>query len=220
MAVVEPEVMPAAHKEARDLAAGERISELGAHVHAGLAELAQLVAAFDDGQGWAYPGFRSCAHWLSIHAGLDLRTGSDLLRVGHALDGLPRVRAAFEAGRLSLDKVRALVQVARPDDEESWVELALRLAASQLTRVCRHYRLAMEADRPEQRDRELARRGLWASTTEDGMLRIVALLPPEDGALVLATLDAVTGNRPVPSDPTGAVPDPAQDPWAANRAEA
>ena len=75
-------------------------------------------------------GIRSCSHWLAINAGLDLRTSSELLRVGHALAELPLIRQAFSSGQLSLDKVRALILVATPADEELWLELALGADAS------------------------------------------------------------------------------------------
>ncbi|HEY4025861.1 MAG TPA: hypothetical protein VGO86_05465, partial [Candidatus Dormibacteraeota bacterium] len=73
-------------------AAGGQLCELAAHVHAALAELAQLAASFDAAGGWGGAGIRSCAHWLSIRAGLDLSTSADLLRVGHTLADLPLLR--------------------------------------------------------------------------------------------------------------------------------
>ena len=104
---------------------GRQLCELSAHIQAAQAELALRLAAFDDGTGWGGAGIRSCPHWLSINAGLDLHTSADLLRVGHALADLPLIRRAFSAGQLSLDKVRALLRVASPADEEIWLDLAL-----------------------------------------------------------------------------------------------
>src|SRR5258706_684058 len=195
-------------------AAGRQLCELGAHIQAALAEFAVLVASFDAGGGWGGAGIRSCAHWLSIQAGLDLSTSADLLRVGHALSGLPLLRQAFAAGQLSLDKVRALLGVAAQADEEIWLELALACDASELVRICRECRRSMDADAPGQDDRLRARRGLWTRRREDGMLRLVALLPPEDGAVVLAALEAVAKQNPLPEG------DPAEEPWAAVRGDA
>jgi hypothetical protein len=199
---------------------GAEITELAAHWHAATAELAQRVAAFDAAEGWAGAGIRSCAHWLGINAGLDHRTGSDLVRIGHALEALPLVATAFAEGRLSLDKVRALSLVATPADQETWVEQALHYSASQLVRVCRAVRRALLAQDPDLVESQLARRGLWESYTEDGMLQIRALLPPDQGELVLTALRAVTGDwlpKPNPDDP---LPDPALDRWAAQKSDA
>src|SRR2546423_1180468 len=171
-------------------ARGGELCELGAHIQAALAEFVVRAAAFDTDGGWAGAGIRSCAHWLSIQAGLDLSTSADLLRVGHALAELPLLRQAFATGRLSLDKVRALLRVANPADEEVWLELALGADASQVVRVCREVRRSMDADAPGHADQLLARRGVWTRRREDGMLRLVALLPPEDGAGVVAALEA------------------------------
>ncbi|MBO0681940.1 MAG: HNH endonuclease [Candidatus Dormibacteraeota bacterium] len=176
-----------------------RACELAAHVHAATAELSQLLATFAESGVWTWYGVRSCADWFSLAAGLSIRTGSELIRVGHALRGLPKVAEAFGSGRLSFDKVRAITQVATGDDEHIWVEMGLNLTASQLARVCRDYRLALEANQPEQAERRLARRGLWSETTEDGMMRIVALLPLEEGELVLKAIEAARQRRQQPS---------------------
>src|SRR5215471_4662423 len=163
---------------------GRQLCELSAHVQAAQAELALRLAAFDEGTGWGGAGIRSCPHWLSIEAGLDYHTSADLLRVGHALAELPLIRRAFGAGRLSLDKVRAVLRVATPADEEVWLELALNADAAQLVRICREVRRSLDADAPGQSEQLQARRGLWTRVREDGMHRLVALLPPDDAGLV------------------------------------
>ena len=69
-------------------------------------------------------GVRSCAHWLSINIGVDVFTGAEMVRAGHALEELPALRAAFEAGRISFDKIRALTRVATPGNDEVWLRVA------------------------------------------------------------------------------------------------
>src|SRR5262249_37402920 len=137
------------------LDAGRRLCELAAHVHAATAELAMLAASFDDAAGWGGAGIPSCAHWLAIQAGLDPAPSAHLLRVGHALAGLPLIREAFCAGQLSLDKVRAVLRVASPADERLWLELALGSDAAQLVRICREVRRSMDAGEAGQSDRLL-----------------------------------------------------------------
>ncbi|HEY6378004.1 MAG TPA: DUF222 domain-containing protein [Candidatus Dormibacteraeota bacterium] len=201
---------------------GETLCELAARVHAGMAELTRMAAAFDDAEGWGGWGVRSCTHWLSINAGFDLFTGDELLRVGHALTRQPRLAAAFSAGELSFDKVRAVSRVATPADEEILLEIARQASGSQLARICRGYRRVLEANAREQAEAHLARRGMWAHWEDDGMLRLRAVLPPEDGALLLAALEAIVGPDPLPpaQGAAAAVPDPAYDSWAARRADA
>lgn len=73
-----------------------------------------LLAEFDDRAGWAGPGLKSCAHWLSWRVGMSLRTAHEHVRVAHALRRLPLVAEAFAAGRLSYSKVRAITRVTVP----------------------------------------------------------------------------------------------------------
>ena len=206
---------------------GGRLCEALAHVHAAQAEVALLAAAFDADGGWGGAGIRSLPHWLSIQAGLDLSTSADLLRIGQGLADLPLIRQAATSGQLSLDKVRALLRVATPADEAVWLELALGADASQLTRICRECRRSMDADAPGQTDELMARRGLWTRHQENGMLRLVALLPPEDGAAVVAALEAVArGDAAARRQGEGEVDggaasaERAHEPWAARRLDA
>lgn len=73
-----------------------------------------LLAEFDDRAGWAGPGLKSCAHWLSWRIGMSLRTAHEHVRVAHALRRLPLVAEAFAAGKLSYSKVRAITRVTVP----------------------------------------------------------------------------------------------------------
>jgi hypothetical protein len=196
---------------------GREICLLASHLNAAMADLCRLAASLEEQAAWAQDGIRSPSHWLSINAGLDLHSGSELLRVGRALRDLPYISQAFSSGQLSFDKVRLLTRVATSADDALWAELAGQVSASQLARICREVRRAIEANGSNQADAQLARRGLWAHFEEDGMLRLAALLPPEDGAAVLAALESLS-NTHKPSDQD--VSDPAQDSWAARRADA
>jgi Domain of unknown function (DUF222) len=195
-------------------ALADDICGLSAHIAAAQAELAAKIARFNATMAWAEGGIRSYPEFLSQNAGLDLGTGHDLIGVGDALERLPLLAETCAAGELSFDKARAVASVATEVDQEMWVELARQCTGSQVVRICRGVRRAMAAAEPEQDRRHQALRGVVQTWRDDGMVRLVALLAPEDGALVLAALDAVTGRKPVPED------DPAEDRWAANRADA
>src|SRR5919201_1858270 len=125
-----------------------RVRELAAHIHAATCELAGLVTELQRTADWSDSVVRSFPHWLAVGCGFSLRSGRDLVRIGEALESLPEVRASFARGELSLDKVRLLVEVATPEDEHLWADLARQLSPSQLARVCRNYRLALAAQDP------------------------------------------------------------------------
>src|ERR687888_2003816 len=198
-----------------------RVRELAAHIHAATCELAGLVTELQRTADWSDSVVRSFPHWLAIGCGFSLRSGRDLVRVGEALESLPEVRASFARGELSQDKVRLLVEVATPEDEHLWADLARQLSPSQLARVCRNYRLALAAEDPARSEHQMARRGLWARYGDDGMLNLLARLTPEVGAQVLGVLDHLTGGRPPPEPGhESQVPHPAEDRFAAHQADA
>jgi hypothetical protein len=113
----------------RGVEVGDRICELSARVHATLSELVALVADFDN-HGWDGYGIRSCAHWLAINAGVDVWTGMEMVRVGHALSELPLLADVFASGELSFDKLRHITRVVQPADQELWPEVALHVGVT------------------------------------------------------------------------------------------
>jgi hypothetical protein len=169
----------------------ERIGALAARIHTATAELVALSAQLDSGGAWADHGMRSCAHWLSVNIGVDVYTGAEMVRAGHALEQLPALRAAFAEGRISFDKIRAVTRVATPADDEVWVMVALHASGGQLARICRGVRLALEADDPRRALDPLLNRSVRVWWRDDGMLELIAVLPKEDGAIVMAAIEAV-----------------------------
>jgi hypothetical protein len=138
----------------------ERLGALAARIHAATAELVALSAELDSSGAWAAHGMRSCAHWLSVNIGVDVHTGAEMVRVGHALKNLPALAAAFEEGRISFDKIRAVTRVATPADDDVWLMVALHASGGQLARICRGVRLALEADDPRRAEDALLNRGV------------------------------------------------------------
>jgi hypothetical protein len=182
----------------------DRIGALAARINAATAELVALSAELDTSGRWAAHGVRSCAQWLSINIGVDVFTGAEMVRAGHALEELPALRAAFEAGRISFDKIRALTRVATPVNDEVWLRVALHASGGQFARICRGARLTLAADDPRRAGDALLNRGVRVWWRDDGMLELMAVLPKEDGAIVMAAIEAVahvvaSEHRHVPS---------------------
>jgi hypothetical protein len=211
---------PTLANQDRAKALEDKIGEFSALAHAALAQVAQASAEFDAIDGWGAGGIRSFQHWLTIKAGFDMHTGGELLRVGQAMNTLPKLAAAFATGQLSFDKVRQITTVATPATEEILIEIAHGASGSQLARICRELRRIKEANEPAQADEHLSRRGIWMHWCEDGMLELKARLTPEDAAVVQAALESITGSRPVPEPADDGVEDPADDRWAARQADA
>jgi hypothetical protein len=126
---------------------GSPLPELARAITTGAVRLAaataawlRLVAEFDERGGWHGVGIHSCAHWISWQCGMSPVTAREHVRVARALRGLPRIASAFDAGRLSYAKVRALTRIAAPDCEAALLEFAFSATASQTERFCRTWR--------------------------------------------------------------------------------
>jgi hypothetical protein len=228
---------------------------LAGHIAAAEARFLQLLGEFDERGGWVGDGIRSCAHWLSWRAGMSLRTAVERLRVAHALRNLPRISAAFAAGRVSYSKVRALTRITGSDsatlnriaaevaagtsdlphttvaDADTAEQVLLNLA---LCGTASHVETIVRAVRRRHTPPEdlTARRCLSWHWDEDGSLILRGRLTPEQGATLIAAIEALLPagtpvSYPVPPAPDDLderaleqEPGPAVDRVAARRADA
>ena len=129
-------------------------------VHAEMALLAADAAVFDDCEYWRGVGMRSCAEWISKRLGFSRHDADALLLAGHTVRELPRIREAFCAGEISLDKARMLAPVVPPEDDAVWAERARKSTPGQLARRCRQERKSKLASDPERDRDERAERNL------------------------------------------------------------
>jgi Domain of unknown function (DUF222)/HNH endonuclease len=161
-----------------------QITELAAHVNAATCRWLLLVGEFDRREGWAQWDCRSCAHWLSYRCGLSQAAGREQVRVARALAALPAIRTSFGRGELCYSQVRALTRIATPETEDDLVMIARHATAGQLEVIVRAYRGLLPAD--------TGREGRFVRCRhdDDGSLLIQARLPADEGALVLAALEA------------------------------
>ncbi|MBA2388956.1 MAG: DUF222 domain-containing protein [Geodermatophilaceae bacterium] len=199
---------------AEDRADGERpladvtreLCELASDLAAATCRWLMLLAEFDRREGWAGYGVRSCAQWLSWRCALSLSTAYEQLRVAHALEELPAVRAEFAAGRLSYSKVRAISRMAGAGNEDAVLRTAQSCTAAQLDRLARAYRRAVGTE--DEIERSGRRRFSW-HWDDDGYLVVEGRLPPEEGAMLLAALRAAADQ--IESDSADLAADPDAD---------
>jgi hypothetical protein len=129
------------------------ICELAGHIAAATCKWLLLIAEFDRRSGWAVDGVLSMAHWLSWRCGVDLHTAREHVRVGRALEQLPRISDAFMLGRLSYSKVRAVVRIATPALEETLLNIAQHATGAQVERLVSGYRRAGRLMNPDKATR-------------------------------------------------------------------
>jgi len=184
---------------------GEEIAYLAAHLDAATHRLLGCIRRFDESGEWERQGLVSCAHWLSWRIGLDLGTAREKVRVARALGALPRIDDALRRGELSYAKVRAVSRVATPENEERLLEIALGTTGGQLERVCRRFRRVLSVVDGERLDeRRLVRDEVLAS----GLVRITAVLQPDEAAIVMKAVEMARLQvaSPESSEETSAAP--------------
>src|SRR5215468_4101681 len=182
---------------------GERIAEQAAHLDAAMHRLLADLRAFDARGGWHIQGAASCAHWLTWRVGWDLVTARDHVRVARKLAEFPAIDDALRCGEVSYSKVRAMLRVATPANEVLLLEHAKLMTASQLEKLCRKYALVQRhgQDRHPQVDEQ--RRYVRRRDTEDGMVKIEAVLHPEEAEMVWAMLNHAAAQLVEPSSWSG-----------------
>jgi hypothetical protein len=168
---------------------GERIAEQATHLDASMYRLLADLREFDERGGWHVQGASSCAHWLAWRVGWDLVTARERVRVARKLGEFPVIGDALRRGEVSYSKVRALLRVATPDNEALLLDHARLMTASQLERLSHRYALVQRHGQDPHPLADAQRRCVCRRDTEDGMVKIEAVLHPEEAELVWTMLN-------------------------------
>jgi hypothetical protein len=163
---------------------GERIAEQAAHLDAAMYRFLTDLREFDERGGWHTQGASSCAHWLAWRVGCDLVTGRERVRVARKLGDFHVIGDALRRGEVSYSKVRALVRVATRENEVLLLDHARLMTASQLEKLSRKYALVQRHGQDPHPLGDAQRRYARRRDTEDGMVKIEAVLHAEEAELV------------------------------------
>jgi hypothetical protein len=176
------------HDELRRLEA--ELLVRAAQVHAAHAALAETLARFDALRGWEGAGIRSVGHWADINLGIPSRAASRMAAAAARLDELPTLRQAFVEGAVSVEKVEAVAAVAAARSDDRFTQVARSGSVAQVQRICSTYRNVMVEDAPPAVEERQVRRAVTCTPIDDGLLRLVAILEPDEATLVLTAIDA------------------------------
>ncbi|MGD9021523.1 MAG: DUF222 domain-containing protein [Lysobacterales bacterium] len=168
-----------------------QITEMAAHIHAATFRLLELVREFDEIEGWAGPGMRSCAHWLNWKCGINLGAAREKVRVAHALQDLPLIRERFRKGEVSYSKVRAMTRVATPENEDYLLMIARHGTAAHVERLVRQYRKLKRIEALERDNERHALRELNWYFDDDGSFVMKGRFTPEHGMLIKKVLESI-----------------------------
>ncbi len=143
-----------------------------------------LVREFDDRFGWKKWGCETCAEWVAWRCGIGLAAAREKVRTTHELRSLPAISTAFEQGRLSYSKVRALTRVAYIYDEDLLLAYALNATVLQVEERCRQIRnVAPDSMHHARRAWENRSLTMWRDEGR-GLMRFTVEVPIEGDRLL------------------------------------
>ena len=177
------------HDQRAEVLADE-ITELYSLITAATYDFLVKVREFDEEELWAGPGLMSCAHWLNWKCGIGMNAAREKVRVARALKDLPKISAAFESGKVSYSKVRAMTRVANEESEDYLLNIALHGTASMLETLVRSYRRAVKLTNPRRPRSSRENREFDYWWDEDGSLVFKGRLPAEVGAMLMKALES------------------------------
>ena len=146
----------------------------------------RLIDADADGV-WVSDGSPSLAEWLTSRYRLTTVTGRTLAKVAKALPDLPKIRLAFESGRLSWDQLRAVIAIATPETDEELANSAPDLKPSEIRASAR------EVNDKEAAEARRNRYVTYDFHDREPIFEMRLTLPDEDGATFMTALTRKAG---------------------------
>jgi hypothetical protein len=149
----------------------------------------QLIARALENGSYAGAGVRSAEQWVAWQCGVSLSRAGQLVRMAQRLTELPVTRAAFAAGELAEDQVAVICRHVPAYNDAEAATLARSATVAQLRRTLGRYGFAPVAPppagpHPEPDPEPEEPRRVSFGFGDDGLWRLSALLPPDDGAAV------------------------------------
>jgi hypothetical protein len=188
------------------MSAEERRAYLDAAFDRKRAAEGEIVAALgevDRSQDYREEGATSTESWVVERYGISQATARGLMRVSKVAWDLPHLVGSLSASEISLDKVRAVSDVATPETDRELRDQARQCGVRELTEIARTMAARAAADMSSDSACDAA--AAADSVYERRYLRfndecrtMTAQLPPESYAELKARLEAVA--RDVPSD--------------------
>lgn len=163
----------------------DAVRQLAGLMAATHAELLALVLAVDRERDWAADGCTGPATWLVAACGLTYDDAHEWVRVAHALDELPALRAAYASGRLSWEQVRPATRFATPATDAAVLAEVEGLSARQVALLARRRRPITPT---EAQDADDHTRLSIRPDHRRGGIRFNGFLPTHMGAAVAAAL--------------------------------
>jgi hypothetical protein len=139
-----------------------------------------LIRQMDACAGYEAYGCSTLAHYLELVCGITRIAARERIRVASALEHLPAIARAFEAGELSYSKVRAVSRVATAESDGDWLAALRSHTAEELETMAAR-------STPD----EEGRRRLFTRPVNRLVTRMVVELPADEMELLNRALDRI-----------------------------
>ena len=139
-----------------------------------------LIRQMDACEGYEAYGCSTLAHYLELVCGITRIAARERIRVAFALEELPAIAQAFEAGEISYSKVRAVARVATSESDAEWLAAARTHTAEELETMATR-------STPD----EEGRRRLFTRPVNRLVTRMVVELPADEMEVISRALDRI-----------------------------
>jgi Domain of unknown function (DUF222) len=145
--------------------------------------IAVVLGELDRREGWRAEGATSLQSWVAERFGVSGPNARALAQVAAKLEDLPHLAARLTAGEVSLDKVRAVADVATPESDSQLAEAASTRSLPELVEFARAQRPPVPRSAESEYERRFCR-------LNDAFCTVSAQLPADTYAEVRARLVA------------------------------
>lgn len=146
----------------------------------------RLIADADRREIWRGSGARDIAHWLSMRYGVSEWKARRWVAAAKALENLPRIAEALEAGQLGIDKVVELTRFAAPETEARLIRWTTTVSVG----AVRHRAdLEARASIADVRETERSCEVSWWYFDEGRRFGLEANLPAASGPVIINALE-------------------------------
>lgn len=188
------------------VALAEQLTELHRLSSVLAAQIVRRVAVFHTRGDAAAEGMTSTSAFLSYRLRMTRAEARQAVVTATRLTGLPGTAEAFAAGEISARHAGVLCDGAErigvellADAEPILLAAAAAVDPGRLRQIVRHLRYVVDVDGQDaEAAADFGKRGLYASTTFDGMIAVDGLLDPDTGAALMAAI--TSGPPPLAED--------------------
>jgi len=165
----------------------DEIAEVCGILNVATGRLVWLIGRVLATEAYAGAGIRSPEQWAAWKCGVSLGRARTLVAMARRLPELPETRAALEAGELAEDQVAVICRHTPEHNDGEVAELARSATVSQLRRTLGRkafVKPAVDPDAEPRPDPEPEPRRVNFGFGDDGLFRLSAVLPADEGALL------------------------------------